>query len=200
MSRSDNQDLRSRYHISDVSLSLTRNFYEWEIRLRGYDVWPYPVSPEPPFIPLYEQPLELSPVEDDGRKETFFSRIASVFTGGTAAVASEDVVATSQAVQVIDDDSWIPDLSIPVGELCAFQVQLPETASYAPTHCAQFFRALGALKNPISFEIIGTQTYIVLQFVCRDGDHATVGSQLHAFSRMLSSLKVRMFSWPLRQL
>jgi hypothetical protein len=31
---------------------LTAAFYEWEIRGRGWQVWPYPVALEPPFRPF----------------------------------------------------------------------------------------------------------------------------------------------------
>src|SRR5580700_5779598 len=62
---------------------LTRQFYEWEIRGRGWRVWPTPVVLEPPFRPFFGHFLEgQGLVVDDGRKQTrlssFFDRLKAV--------------------------------------------------------------------------------------------------------------------------
>jgi len=172
---------RSRHQVSSLSVSLTENFYAWEQRLRGWDVWPYPVALEPPYIPLYGQGLDIAPVVDDGRTETIFSRFASLFTGRSWDSPDNQYVSTQQNAYEADDEAWIPDLFVAEGGLCAFQIQLPESVEYATAHCRSFFRALSALKYPVSFEIIGCETYIALQFVCRERDELTLGSQLRAF-------------------
>ena len=59
------------------SEQLTRQFYAWECRGRGWLVWDNPVYPEPPFEPFhYRVPHVL--VEDDGRQHTVFSALADV--------------------------------------------------------------------------------------------------------------------------
>src|ERR1041385_6062943 len=59
---------------------LTRQFYVWEQRGRGWQVWPYPVALEPPFRPFFYHycPPALPPV-DDGRKPTFLSSLVDRF-------------------------------------------------------------------------------------------------------------------------
>jgi hypothetical protein len=42
---------------------LTRQFYAWESRGRGWQVWPYAVDLEPPFVAVY---LPLRPSELPG--------------------------------------------------------------------------------------------------------------------------------------
>src|SRR5579859_4473905 len=52
---------------------LTEQFRRWEIRGRGWQVFPEPIYPEPPFRPFcgYRPPEQ--PAIDDGRRPTFLS-------------------------------------------------------------------------------------------------------------------------------
>src|ERR1039458_4652009 len=59
--------------MSRLEEQLTEQFHQWEIRGRGWQVFPGPVSPEPPFVPFYGHYLPDTPVVDDGRKPTFLS-------------------------------------------------------------------------------------------------------------------------------
>ena len=62
---------------------LSQAFYEWEIRGRGWLVFPEPVDLEPPFRPFAHIRQLPGPVVDDGRKHSIFSAvgegIASLF-------------------------------------------------------------------------------------------------------------------------
>ena len=55
---------------------LTAQFYRWELRGRGWFVWPYRVALEPPFRPFEGHFLPPRPVGNDGRVERGGSRIA----------------------------------------------------------------------------------------------------------------------------
>lgn len=46
---------------------LTENFYQWEVRGRGWQVWPYPVDIEPPFVP-FSHAISSERRIDDGRR------------------------------------------------------------------------------------------------------------------------------------
>ena len=81
---------------------LTTDFYEWERRGRGWDVWPFPVELEPPFVPFYYHYVQRNASLDDGRKPTFLSKIANVFMGSSSqevveSVPSQDSVRFSAA-------------------------------------------------------------------------------------------------------
>jgi hypothetical protein len=54
---------------------LTRAFYEWEIRGRGWEHCLYTTRLEPPFEPFAGHRLERPPV-DDGRHHTWLSALA----------------------------------------------------------------------------------------------------------------------------
>ena len=58
---------------------LTEQFYDWERRGRGWDVWPHPVDLEPPFLPFEAHYVALpESAFDDARRPT----IASTVTDG----------------------------------------------------------------------------------------------------------------------
>src|SRR5580692_10489010 len=59
------------------SRALTEQFYEWERRGRGWQVWNLPVEIEPPFRPFYGHftPAKMAESADDGRSSTFLSRM-----------------------------------------------------------------------------------------------------------------------------
>ena len=67
---------------------LTRQFYQWERRGRGWQVFDRPVSPEPPFLPFYGHYVPEAPLVDDGRKATALSswvqKISQTLTGDTS--------------------------------------------------------------------------------------------------------------------
>ena len=58
---------------------LTRQFYDWERRGRGWTVWSEPVDLEPAFRPFVGHYILRSSVPDDGQFETGLSRFADSF-------------------------------------------------------------------------------------------------------------------------
>src|SRR5580698_9912586 len=52
---------------------LTAQFYDWERRGRGWQLWAYPVGLEPPFRPFFFHYVESGPAVDDARKPTALS-------------------------------------------------------------------------------------------------------------------------------
>src|SRR5437588_12077932 len=52
---------------------ISEQFYQWEKRGRGWQVFPEPVYPEPPFRPFEGHYLPETPAVDDGRKPTILS-------------------------------------------------------------------------------------------------------------------------------
>src|ERR1035438_7059131 len=64
--------------------ALTRQFYEWERRGRGWQVFDQPVALEPPFRPFYGHFISGNPGAglDDARKTTFLSNLVDGFFKG----------------------------------------------------------------------------------------------------------------------
>ena len=54
----------------------SEQFHKWEMRGRGWQVFPQPVYPEPPFVPFRYRPMTETPAVDDGRRPTFLSSLA----------------------------------------------------------------------------------------------------------------------------
>src|SRR5688572_11598634 len=55
---------------------LTAEFYLWEQRGRGWEVYPSPVALEPPFLPFRYRSIPQFPTGfDDGRQHSLFSRL-----------------------------------------------------------------------------------------------------------------------------
>src|SRR5262245_36146369 len=71
---------------------LTAQFYEWELRGRGWLVWDRPVDLEPPFRPFEGHFLPRRFFVDDGAQETGMSRFADRFLGFLGAKAEKPPV------------------------------------------------------------------------------------------------------------
>ena len=61
--------------MATVHEQLSEQFYRWEQRGRGWQVFGEPVYPEPPFVPFDGHYLPNVPVVDDGRRPTFLSSL-----------------------------------------------------------------------------------------------------------------------------
>jgi hypothetical protein len=60
---------------------LTAQFYDWERRGRGWQLWGYPVELEPPFHPFFYHYVEPGPAVDDSRKPTVLSSLVDGLLG-----------------------------------------------------------------------------------------------------------------------
>ena len=150
---------------------LTRQFYEWEIRGRGWRVWPRPVMLEPPFRPFFGHFLEgTSPIVDDGRKQT---RLSSIFERLKPPPnnALTLPVAVEPPLEFFDDG----------GPLAEIQIALPPETKVTRDTAAQFLLTLGHTSRPASFEIVGTSESIVVQLTCAKRDERQVCEQLQAY-------------------
>lgn len=157
---------------------LTRQFYAWEIRGRGWQVWPYPVGLEPPFRPFFHYlPPTPAPI-DDGRRPTFLSSLIDAFKSRPAKTAPVDLW------QGFDDDEEFleaePDVWNDEDQVIEIHVALPPKASVTKDTAEQFLLSLSYCVKPVSFEIIGTAEEIVVQLACFEQDKNQVWQQLGA--------------------
>jgi predicted DNA-binding transcriptional regulator AlpA len=157
---------------SSSAEALTRQFYEWEIRGRGWQVWNRPVALEPPFRPFFGHFIPDVPggVADDGRKPTFLSSLFDRRNspGPPAVPHVEDPEPAAEAVK-----DFAPLLEIQV-------VLAPET-KVTKDAIGQFLLSLGHVSRPVSFEIVGTSGAIVVQLTCARPDRRQVREQLQAY-------------------
>ncbi len=155
---------------SSLVEQLTWNFYAWERLGRGWVRWGYPVPLEPPFQPFRHCAIPRE-IEDDGRRPSFFSRLAGfpgrlLGTGKSGAGTGQmhdpwsEVEPDSHSP---DDDTRTLTLSMPAG----MRVGL-ETAEL-------LLLSLACCADQIGFEVVGTTSTVSFNLTCVGNDmhHAT---------------------------
>ena len=156
--------------MATVHEQLSEQFYRWELRGRGWQVYPEPVYPEPPFVPFDGHCLPNAPVVDDGRRPTMLS---SFF---------RKLNPPAEAPPVIPEPEEEPD-PIPLvrDELIELQTSLPTDLDISKEAFEQFFLNLSLCREPISFELVGGPGRVGVQFVASEGDAPLVRRQLQAY-------------------
>jgi len=160
---------------------LTADFYKWERRGRGWDVWENPVSLEPPFAPdSSHEEFVIRPV-DDGRKPSFMGRIINGIRAiaGSQNAGDENNSADGEVTSETEREA-------PAGQaddcgLKEIMVSLPSDQKITPDLAEQFLLNLNYCSYPISFEIIGSHDSIFIQIVCREKDFLQIRQQLKAY-------------------
>ncbi|MGH8545615.1 MAG: type IV secretory system conjugative DNA transfer family protein, partial [Gammaproteobacteria bacterium] len=158
--------------------SLTENFYHWEKRARGWQVWPEAVELEPPFQPFFHSysPVRIA-VTDDGRKLTRVGSWIQKMKGRLTETSYEQ----SEQYPETNRTEPEPDNFYDDSPLIELQISLPPDQQIIKQTTEQFILSLSSLRKPASFEIIGTHSYIIIQIVCREPDSRLIRQQLQAY-------------------
>src|ERR1035438_2362726 len=139
-----------------VHEQLTEQFRKWELRGRGWQVFPEPVSPEPPFVPFYGHYLPNTPVVDDGRKPTLLSSFVRKL--------SQTISPERPPPPVIAEPEEEPEPVLLCREaLVELQTALPAKLDIGREAFEQFFRNLALCREPIAFELLGTTKRVSVQ-------------------------------------
>jgi hypothetical protein len=154
---------------------LTFHFAAWEKRGRGWDVYPYPVTLEPPFRPFLFHYVPSGPIYDDGRKPTFFSALVDKLFGRSA--EPELLLAPPDEIEPEPD----PAVFYEEADLIELQITLPPNTRIARESAEQFLLSLTYCSEPLSFEVIGLSDQIIVQLVCRNHDLPQLKQQLAAY-------------------
>lgn len=136
----------------------TTQFYSWECRGRGWYVSDHPVQLEPPFIPYFRHGFPVEQI-DDGKKHTLVSKFIESFNEKKKPILIQDQ-------NLLDYESVEPFEYTNEIDLGAIQVKLPKERRITPEKMKAMLVMLSYINSPISFEIIGTETEIIIQFVC----------------------------------
>ncbi|MBU0975984.1 hypothetical protein KJ918_04245 [Patescibacteria group bacterium] len=159
---------------------LTTNFYLWETRGRGWQVWDCPVELEPPYEPFfhYMPQLPLQKVIDDGRKHTFLSSLTERF------LKSLKGPPETQVTPAVDQDIYYDLEPLPftdTSDIKEIRISLPPKEKIGIEHAEQFLLNLSYCSSPLSFEVIGTSDSIIVQLTCRESDLLQVRQQIQAY-------------------
>ena len=155
--------------MNSVQDALTTQFYNWERRGRGWQVFPEPVAPEPPFHPFHGHLLPPPTIVDDGRVPTFLSSLYEKLT-------------RPQALAKVPDEEPEPEPEVLIREpLIELQTFLPANLNLRRDDFEQFLASLSLCREPVAFELLGTAPQVTAQFAVHPQDAGSVFKQLRAF-------------------
>src|SRR2546426_5636159 len=151
---------------------LTQQFYAWERRGRGWQLWDFAVELEPPFQPFLGHYLPSGRAYDDGRRPTRLSALIEKLRGRLGDRAHEG-----------EGQAYFPEIDYSVAEpapssapsrLVEFQTSVPLEVKIPRESAEQLLLSLTYCKRPVALELIGTSRAITLQFVSAEADHLQI--------------------------
>ena len=149
----------------------TAHFYEWEKRGRGWHTFGFPIEPEPDFVPFFRHISQPATFIDDSKRPSIFQRAANLFR--TDKEPEDDTEAEEIPVtawEYLDEEGFV-----------VYSIALPKEEKIKITGMEQLLLMLSYTNNPVSFEIVGTDTTITIQCTCRQTDAGMVYEQIHAY-------------------
>jgi hypothetical protein len=156
---------------------LTKDFYRWEKRCRGWQFWLDVVDLEPVYEPFFYHYIPFQPAVDDGRRHTFISsileRIKRRLTGSAKQrqIYDPSLFWEEPEPPVFDDSSVLHESTI----------SLSPEQKVSLDYTEKFLLNLTSCSLPLSFEIIGTTRSSSIQLVCREPDLIQVKQQLNSY-------------------
>ncbi len=167
--------------MSPIEEKLSDQFYQWERRGRGWEVFPEPVRPEPPFRPFYGHFVPDAQIIDDGRRPTFLSSLVEKL--------SRKLSTEPPPVPEVPEAEEEPEPHILIREsLIELQTSLPAKLDIGKDAFEQFLRNLYSCQEPIAFEMLGTPEQVSVQFAAHPNDASIVRRQLQSYFHEASFL------------
>lgn len=151
---------------------LSEQFGALHRRLKGWQVFPEPVTPEPPFQPFTG--YALAPVVDDGRVPTVGS---SLLAGLSRWLGAKPPPEPERRVQEEEPEPT----PLVRTDLIELQTSLPANLNLPREAFEAFLSQLAACGEPLSFELVGQPEQIHAQFVLSPSDVPLVRRQLNAY-------------------
>ncbi|MEI7534687.1 MAG: type IV secretion system DNA-binding domain-containing protein [Verrucomicrobiae bacterium] len=155
--------------MGSVHEQLSEQFYKWESRGRGWQVFDEPVSPEPPFQPFRGYRLFDPAVVDDGRVPTLLSSLfRKISQPQPKPVIAEEPEPDPEPTPLVRES------------LVELQASLPNKLDVSQNAFEQFLLNLSECREPIAFELIGQHKQVTAQFAAASKDAPLVHRQLQA--------------------
>ena len=160
--------------MSQLDEQLSAEFHRFEQRGRGWQVFPEPVLPEPPFAPFHGHYLPDAPPIDDRRKPTFLSSFVERL--------SNKLSTERPPAPVEPEPEEEPEPTRLVRKsLAELQASLPDKLDISKEAFEQFLLNLSLCREPIAFELVGTHKKVAAQFVASVDDAPLLRRQLQAY-------------------
>ena len=149
---------------------LSEQFYRWELRGRGWQIFDGPVSPEPPFVPFVRRRASQPLAIDDGRRRTFLSSLAWKVLGPT-----------TPSPEASEPEEEPEPTRFSRTSLVELQTSLPADLDIAKDEFGQLLSNLSLCSEPIAFELLGIHKKVTAQFAMASDDAPFVRQQLQAY-------------------
>lgn len=143
-----------------------QHFYDWEIKGRGYLLYPYTVKIEPPFRKFYHSFITDTEYVDDGKVPRLFERL---FPKKKEVVLEE--TEEEKPPRQYEYDPFLKQISISFSQIPDFKDPL----------FLEFLNMLSESHNQISFELVGTLDSFKIQFVCSFEDERRIEHLLKSY-------------------
>lgn len=150
----------------------THQFYTWEYRGRGWFLADEPVHLEPTFIPFFRHGFQPEYI-DDGKRHTLVSKLIENIRGKKNEPAVNEEVLNYEELEIFPYKEE--------GELKAIQVKLAKERRITPEKMKACIIMLSLAGTVVSFEIIGNEKEIIIQFVCGEKDIHVVETYIKAY-------------------
>ena len=161
-------------HPASVAELLTRQFYQWEQRGRGWLVWPEPVELEPPFRPFEGHSIPQAYFGDDGRIDTWGGQLGERLLAFFGRPSLPPPVPVGDEIE----EPW-PEPAA-VRQDVELQVALPPSYQPPANVFEQCLFSLDYARSPLAFEVVGTKDELVAQLVAERSDAGLLQPQLKA--------------------
>lgn len=160
----------------DRAAQLTKAFYDWERRGRGWQVWGFPVELEPPFRPFLGHcvPATQQPI-DDARRPTLLSSIADRVRAWIEPTHDKP---TQPSVAPIEEPE--PEEAYDTSPVVEVQLTMPPGSTVNRETSEQLLLSLSYSARPLGFEIVGTTEAVQLQWTARKEDVPLLRDQVRA--------------------
>lgn len=150
----------------------TSQFYTWEYRGRGWLLSDYPVHLEPPFIPFFRHGFAKVQI-DDGKRHTLVSKLIESWKAPKQPIFIEE--------EQLDYETIEPFEKTDNDYLQALQIKLPKERKITPEKMKALLIMLSYITAPVSFELIGTEKEIIIQFVAPEQYVTTIETYITAY-------------------
>ncbi|HEX6369066.1 MAG TPA: DUF87 domain-containing protein [Longimicrobium sp.] len=150
------------------------HFRAWELRGRGWQLYPHQVELQPPFRAFPGHYVWQPPFRDDGRRPGFLSLLLQRHTEPAQLLLPE-------AYEIDPEEPW-PEAPEADGGRCTLLILLPEKFELSREAAEQLLLSFCFCAHPVGLELVGTSEEIRLQFTCSDPDLPHVRAQLQTFA------------------
>lgn len=163
----------------------TLNFYNWEILGRGYSLFPHQVNIEPPFIPFKHYIKNYPRGYDDGRAPTILNRVSKFFKNND-----------SQNLEYINTYEINAEPFENLNSKIALELQFSKPQNFNASLNIELLQSLCFSEQLISFELIGTESSIIIQIVCSLSDKERIEALYKSYFPSIIITQKEIFELP----